>query len=221
MAWVAPVVSAVAPLVLQWLSSMNSGDEEDPEIRSQSTLAPEQQGLLKQVLAASRGMGAGGAFGDAADYYRSNLGNTPADFQAFAAPELRRYNEEIVPGLSEQFAGMGAGGLSSSGFRNAQVQGGVDLSERLAGLRAQLRQNSAQGLTGIGQIGLGNYSENVRNQPQPNAAQSSGAGFGEMFGKAIPGLVGAFSGGGGGGGTTTPPAGMPGPIASTSIYGYK
>jgi hypothetical protein len=140
-----------------------------PEKRENvSTLRPEQEGLYQQAVNAGMNRGAGGAFGDAADYYRNNLSDNPADFAAFAAPQLRQYNEEIAPGISEQFAGMGSGGLSSSGFRNAQTQGGVDLSERLGAIRANLRQNSAAGLQNIGQLGLGNYSQNMVTDPGTN-----------------------------------------------------
>src|SRR5580765_1236223 len=129
-----------------------------PETRENvSTLRPEQEGLYNQLTQAGQQRGAGGAFGQSADYYRDLLGNDSADFQSFAAPQLRQYNQDIVPGISEQFAGMGSGGLSSSGFRNAQIQGATDLSERLGALRAGLRQQGAQGLQGIGQQGLGQY----------------------------------------------------------------
>ncbi|MFA7192393.1 MAG: hypothetical protein WC089_03800 [Candidatus Paceibacterota bacterium] len=121
--------------------------------------------MYNQLQGAAQGGGNGGAFGDAANYYRNNLSDNPADFNAFAAPALRQYNEDIVPGLSEQFAGMGAGGLSSSGFQNAQIQGATDLSERLGALRANLRQAGAQGLQNIGQLGLGQYSQNMVTQP--------------------------------------------------------
>ena len=152
-----------------------------------SSLRPEQEGLYQQAVNAGMGPGAGGAFGDAADYYRGNLSDNPADFNAFAAPALRQYNQDIVPGISEQFAGMGSGGLSSSGFRNAQVQGATDLSERLGAMRASLRQQSAQGLQGIGQQGLGNYSQDRITQPGSEgflsqAAPLVGAGLGYMAG---------------------------------------
>jgi hypothetical protein len=137
-----------------------------PEKRENvSTLRPEQEGLYNQLVQAGMQPGAGGAFGEAADYYRNLLSDKSADFNAFAAPQMRQYNEEIVPGISEQFAGMGSGGLSSSGFRNAQIQGGVDLSERLGAIRANLRQAGAQGLANIGQLGLGQYSQNMVTQP--------------------------------------------------------
>jgi hypothetical protein len=133
-----------------------------PEVRENvSTLRPDQEPLASQAINAGLGKGAGGAFGDSADYYRNLLSDDSADYNAFAAPAMRQYNEQIVPGLSEQFAGMGAGGLSSSGFRNAQISGATDLSERLGAIRANLRQAGAQGLQNIGQSGLQNFSQNM------------------------------------------------------------
>lgn len=131
-----------------------------PEKHEQiSTLLPGQQGLYDQLQAANMGRGAGGSFGTSADYYRDLLGNNPEDFNRFAAPEMRQFNEQTIPGLSEQFAGMGSGGLSSSGFRNAAVNAGADLGERLGAIRAQLRQQGAQGLQNMGQFGLNNFSQ--------------------------------------------------------------
>jgi len=129
-----------------------------------STLRPEQEGSYQNLQNAAQGRGAGGAFGTTADYYRDLMSNDSADYQAFSNPMLRQYNEDIIPGLSEQFARMGSGGLSSSGFRNAQVQGATDLSERLGALRAQLRQQGAQGLQNIGTQSLGNFSQNMETQ---------------------------------------------------------
>jgi hypothetical protein len=137
-----------------------------------STLRPDQQPLSQQAVQAGLNRGAGGAFGDAADYYRNNLSDNPADFDAFAAPQMRQFNEEIIPGISEQFAGMGSGALSSSGFRNAAVNAGTDLSERLGAIRANLRQSSAQGLQNIGQSGLQPFQENVFRPGTPGLLDS-------------------------------------------------
>ena len=181
------------------------------EIRDNvSTLRPEQEALYNQAVNAGMGSGAGGAFGTSADYYRGLLSDNSADFQSQSAPMMRQYNEDIVPGLSEQFAGMGAGGLSSSGFRNAQNQGAVDLSERLGALRSQLRQQGAQGLQGIGQTGLGNYSQNMVTQPgsegfisqvAPAVGKAAAAYFGGPAGAAATSNIGAntslYQGGGG------------------------
>lgn len=151
-----------------------------------SLLRPNQEGLQAQQSQAAMGKNAGGAFGNAADYYYDLLSNDSNTFNKFAAPEMRRFNEDIIPGLSEQFAGMGAGGLSSSGFRNAAVGAGTDLSERLGALRAQLRQQGAQGLQNLGQGALSTYDENVYEQPKP--------GFLESLAPAAGGLAGSFLG---------------------------
>ena len=164
-----------------------------------STLLPGQQPGFEQLQGSISGPGAGGAFGTAADYYRDLLSNDSQTAQQMFAPEQRRFNEEIIPGLSEQFAGMGAGGsgLSGSGFRNAAVNAGTDLSERLGAIRAQLRQQGAAGLAGIGQLGLGNYSQDVMTQPGSQGFLSNVApAVGQGIGMAIGGPVGGAIGGG-------------------------
>ena len=166
--------------------------EGTPEVRENvSTLRPEQEPLYQSAVNAGLAPGAGGAFGEAADYYRGNLSNEPEDFDKFAQPALRQYNEDIVPGLSEQFAGMGSGGLSSSGFRNAQVQGATDLSERLAQMRSGLRESAAQGLQRSGQIGLGQYQQNMVTEPGTE-------GFLSQLAPAVGTATGAYFGGLGG-----------------------
>jgi hypothetical protein len=173
-----------------------------PERRENvSTLRPEQEGLYNQAVNAGMGPGGGGAFGTSADYYRNLLSDNSADYNAFAAPALRQYNQDIVPGISEQFAAMGAGGsgLNSSGFQNAQIQGATDLSERLGALRANLRQSGAQGLANIGQVGLGNYSQNMTTQPGSegflsSAAPAIGTAAGSALGGPIGGAIGNMAG---------------------------
>jgi len=167
-----------------------------PEVRENvSTLRDEQEPLYQQLQNSAMNRGAGGAFGTAADYYRDLMSDDSADYDAFAAPAMRQYNQDIVPGLSEQFAGMGAGGLSSSGFRNAQVQGATDLSERLGQLRAQLRQHGAQGLQNIGSQGLQNYSQNmVTQQGTPGMLSTIAPAIGTAAGAYIGGPGGAAAG---------------------------
>lgn len=160
--------------------------------KQKSTLGEEQQPLYEQLLRAAQGQGGGGAFGTAADYYRDLLSNDSATMSQLSAPELRRFNEEIIPGLSEQFAGMGSGGLTSSGFRNAAVNAGTDLSERLGAIRANLRSQGAAGLAGIGQSGLGQYNENIYQQGSPGlldyAADIGGQALGHWGGNYLTGL---------------------------------
>ena len=165
------------------------------KVKNVSTLTDEQKPVLTQLTDAAQRKGAGGAYGDAADYYRSNLSDNPADFNAFAAPAITQNNQDIIPGISEQFAGMGSGGMSSSGFRNAQIQGATDLSERLGALRAQLRQNSAQGLMNVGQQALGKYSENITIPGTEGFASSIAPIAGTVIGGLVGGPAGAAAGG--------------------------
>lgn len=182
----------------------NNFFEGTPEKRKNvSLLRPEQEPLYQQLVNAGMNQGAGGAFGQAADYYRDLLQNydDQKNYNDLSAPVMRQYNEDIVPGLSEQFAGMGAGGLTSSGFRNAQLQGATDLAERLGSLRAQLRQQgeqmrmgAAQGLAGIGQAGLQNFSQNMVTQPgSPGFLANMAPAIGTALG-AFAGPVGAAAG---------------------------
>lgn len=162
-----------------------------------SSLLPEQQGLYNQAIGAGMGPGAGGAFGQSADYYRGLLGNDDTDFNAFAAPQLRQYFEDIAPNIAEQFAGMGSGGLSSSGFQNAQTRGAVDLAERLGAIRANLRQQGASGLQNIGQLGLQPYSQNMMvRQPTQGFLSSVAPAIGSGIGMAFGGPIGSAIGGG-------------------------
>ncbi len=53
-----------------------------------STLTPEQKPLHSQLRAASQNKGAGGAYGDAADYYRDVLDPDSQTAQMMMAPTL-------------------------------------------------------------------------------------------------------------------------------------
>ena len=164
-------------------SGMGGNDQNGFQQRSR--LNKQQKPLMEQAINAGLQPGAGGAFGQSADYYRGLLSDNPADMQAFAAPEMRRFNEEIIPGISEQFAGMGSGGLSSSGFRNAAINAGTDLSERLGAIRANLRQQSAQGLMNVGRTGLEDYSINSYQQNAPGFLELASQGIGQAGTAAI------------------------------------
>lgn len=70
-------------------------------------------------------------------YLQSLLGG---DISQFAAPYMRQFKEQTVPGLAEQFAGLG--GLSSSGFQQALGGAASGLQENLASLRGQLQMQA-------------------------------------------------------------------------------
>jgi len=178
MVWV-PIVAAAISAAGAYAAS-KSGEGSEGKHEQKPLYSKEQQPLFQQAINAATGKGGGGAFGNAADYYRDLMSDNPQDLQAFQAPEMRRFREETIPGISEQFAGMGSGGLSSSGFRNAAVGAGTDLSERLGQIRANLRMQGAQGLMNIGNTGLSRQTENVYYNPTPGFADTASKGFGNV-----------------------------------------
>jgi len=143
-----------------------------------SNLEKSQQPLYNQLQQAA----GAGSFGPAADYYRQLLSDQDPTYSALSAPLMRQFKEEIFPDIAEQFAGMGSGALSSSGFQQQASRAGTDLSERLASLRAQLRGQGAQGLMGLGQFGLQSFGENVYRPQEAGLLQYLTKGIGEGIG---------------------------------------
>ena len=141
-----------------------------------SRFTPEQQQVLEQMLqlvSGSGGLQAG--LGNLLNI----LGGSDEAFSAFEAPIKRQFQEEIVPGLSEQFAGAGA--LDSSAFGHALGRASEGLSETLAAQRADLQQSSLQQLLELLGIGL---------QPQFDTAVTPGTPG--ILGSAVSGGLGAF-----------------------------
>jgi len=169
------------------------------QIKQVSGLSPDQQGLQQQLMGAMSGQGGAGGFGQAADYYRDLLGGDQT-YSAMAAPEMRQFREETVPGLAEQFAGMGSGGSFGSSFQSAEAQAGAGLAERLAAMRAQLRQQGAQGMMGMGQQALSPYMQNMMIPRSPGlmdglmdvGAKGLSAFGGPIIGAAGQGIAGVL-----------------------------
>ena len=161
-----------------------------------SQLSPQQQQLQSQLTGAAMGQGRSGPYGQSASYYQDLMGGNNT-YNALAAPEMRQFNEETMPGIAEQFAGMGAGGSFGGNFQNATAQAGVGLAERLASMRAGLRQQGAQGMMGMGQQALSPHMQNVQFPRTPGLFEIlsklaiQGAG---MFGGGFLGSLGSQEG---------------------------
>jgi hypothetical protein len=141
--------------------------------------------------------------------------------EAFEAPYMQNFQQNIVPQLANQFAGQGtgAGALNSSAFQNSLAQAGKNLQVDLAGLRSQrelqglpflLQQAQAPGQYGL--QGL-NYSPFAYHQTPPSQGFFGGAlsglagGIGQGYGlNAGEGLWKYLNGGNQGGGNPGPGA---------------
>lgn len=147
-----------------------------------SKLRPEQEENWQAYQQAVQG-----GFQDAADYYRKILMDDPETMDLFFAPEMQKFNRDIMPNLANQFAGLGAGGgITSSGFQQASAAAGADLSERLAGMRANLKQQAASGLSGLATGAMDPVDQMTYQQPQEGFLQQAAP----IIGSAISSFAG-------------------------------
>ena len=155
------------------------------------TLNPQQNTLLQQLLGSINpsqfNLEQNPLYQTGSSYLQSLLGG---NLDAFTKPYMDQFNQETIPQLAEQFAGVG--GLSSSGFQNAASGAAANLQTSLAALRGGL-QNQAlgQGLQYASAPGQMNYNlANLGLNTQP---------FGYNFTPRSPGflegLLGQLSGG--------------------------
>ena len=105
--------------------------------------------LLQQM------MGQGGGFNAANQYDQNLLDQGPEAFNNFSAPYMQQFQDRVLPGIAERFAGHGA--LSSSGFGQAIGGATSDFQSQLAQMFSQMQgqaagrqQNQFANLSGLG-----------------------------------------------------------------------
>jgi len=177
------------PGIMDWifgnspaLSKRDTGTESQQQFGGQDLIQ-----FLQQM------MGQGGGLNQANQYDQSLLGKGPEAFNQFSQPYLQQFNEQVVPGIAERFAGQGA--LSSSGFGQALGGAATGLQSQLAQLFSQLQGQAAgrqQNQFGnLSQLGL-NYSPFAYHEKQGST------GFLAPFLTSIASAYAANQGGGGG-----------------------
>jgi len=124
-----------------------------PEIDKMTVMNSAQKKYLKDILGQLRGQNINlnqqPLYQQGSDYLSNLLSGSPESTSAFEAPAMRQFNEQIMPQIAEQFAGVG--GLSSSGFQNAAAGAGAGLAERLQQLRSSLQYGGASQALGYAQ----------------------------------------------------------------------
>ena len=158
-----------------------------PKNQQYNTLNPEQNSLLQKLLGSVNPsqfqLQNSPVYQSGSSYLQSLLGGNINDF---AQPYINEFNQQTIPGLAEQFAGVG--GLSSSGFQNAATGAGANLQAMLASLRGGL-QNQAlgQGLS---------YAAGPGSQQFDFARLGLGTpSFGQTYMPRTPGFLETFLGG--------------------------
>lgn len=99
------------------------------------TQTPQQLSLSSQLQ-----QGVGDALPSAFQNIMGILSGDPQALDAFQAPALRQFKEQIVPEIAERFTR--GGGQRSSAFQQALGTAGASLSENLAAQRAQLQSQA-------------------------------------------------------------------------------
>ena len=148
-------------------------------------------------------------------YLQDLLGGGEESFQRMAAPEMRRFQEQVIPELAQRFASSDA--LGSSAFKQSLGAAGAGLSENLAALRENLRMQALQqvpAVAGMGQAGLQRRFENVLRPGTSGLAGPLLGAVGTALGGPLGGMIGSsvgglFSKGGGGGGSGLPSMNIP------------
>lgn len=148
-----------------------SGDK----LQKVQTMSREQQGALSNLFSQLGLMGQeGGNYNQSQNYLSELLGGGQESYDKFAAPYMRQFNEQTIPGISERFAGANAqgGGLSSSGFGQSLGAAGAGLQDQLAHLREGLRSNAATSsqdqyrqLLGLGLGTQANGFQSIKGRP--------------------------------------------------------
>lgn len=155
-----------------------------PKLKQKSALTAGQENLFNQVTGQ---LGSSNLYGSGLGLLRSLLeGQAGEDqYNAFAAPYMQQFEQEILPMIGERFAGLGAnsGALSSSGFAQALGGAGAGLQSQLGQLREGLRNQALQSV--FNQYG--------------NALGQRTFGFTEKPGSSgfVPSALGGFAQGGG------------------------
>lgn len=172
----------------------------------QSSYSKPQQGGINDILNMVKGMKGQGDITknqgfQSGQNWINDLFNDQNFFDKFEAPMQRQFSEQTIPGLANQFGGMGSGGsLGSTAFRNALGREGEHLQESIAGMRGGMQQQGVNQAMNYAQQPFQNmmslYGQGL-GSPMMNQYQPPSAGMGAL---AAPFAQGAASYWGGQGG---------------------
>ncbi len=127
------------------------GKEE--KIEKLSALTNRQKKYLDDLLGQLRGqdinLRSQPLFTAGESYLQNLLSESPEAYESFKAPMMREFQEQIVPSISERFAGLGAG--SSSGLEQTLARAGESLGERLGSLRTGMQMQALPQALGYAQ----------------------------------------------------------------------
>lgn len=135
-----PVGSAIGAGIGGLAGLFGSGSA--PKMKKYATMSKDQQRLFNDKL--NNPLENSPLYQQGATSLRDILNMDPNYTSRLEAPLLRKFEQEIAPGIAERYAAQGTGGgaLSSSGFNQAMARGVENLGQDLGAQRASLLQNA-------------------------------------------------------------------------------
>ena len=192
----------VDPATMMMLASLASGligNFTGSKEEKGSTYGKGALGLIDQIQQQVSNMRGSGDVTQNQNYqtgqdWLQSMFSDPDFFNKFEAPIRRDYDENIIPGIANRFAGMGSGGsLGSTAFRNALGREGTNLSTNLAALRGGMQQNAVPQLQSYSQQPFQNYMQMLGIGTMPTQNTYQGPSQGILGGLAAPFAQGAAS----------------------------
>ena len=160
--------------------------------------SPEQQRLQSYMMQqAQTGITGNRNYQQGSDYLSRLLSNDPEAYAAFEAPYRQQFEQQVIPGIGERYAGMGAGNQSSSAFRNELAQAGGDYTTGLAALRANLQMQALPQALSYAQAPMQNLAQlgqiNLQRSPYQEREGSTGI-FAPLAGAFAESMMGPIGG---------------------------
>lgn len=162
------------------------------KMKRASTKTKTQQKALEDYL--KKGIETTPLYGAGSNFLQSLLSNEPGAFEAFQAPYMQQFQQQIAPGIAERFSGMGtgAGAQSSSALNQALASAGGNLQNQLASLRSGLQMQALPQALNYAQQPYSNQLAGIGMNTFENVYQPGSQG---LVAPVLAGAAGGFSGG--------------------------
>lgn len=150
----------------------------DPQNQKLDVFSPQQQGLQNQLIG-----GLGGQLSPALASLMKLIGDDEESFNKFAAPYLRNFKTQVVPGITERFSGGDSG--ASSGLFNALGEAGAGLEQGLASAREGMKGDALRSLFSLLQPAMQSPFGYNQIQAQPGLIQNLLSAFAGGVGQGV------------------------------------
>ncbi len=177
------------------------------QIQQYSRYDPTQQQIYQNVTQPGAQLEQNPLFQQGSQFLQSLMSG---DMSAFQAPLLQQFEQDIVPGISEQFAGLGMG--ASSGLNQTLARAAENLGGQLGQQRSQLMMSLMPQALQYSQAPFQQQMDLLGLQPQGQYLSPGQEGIGQPLLRGAGALAGTAIGG--------PVAGVAGSYLADMLSNY-